>query len=254
MVLANNKFNYPDCWDGPAAFQSTIYPDSWTPAHEARKQKTMRYDEEVEQPSVPAFVGSVTDWMHKSSRQSKQGGKPFLNTSSQPVPKCKRSKKKKRYPLSEWPAKKRMATNQLPENQSFKRPKFEASSQTKIIDLTQDENVPPAQKFQSNIARPMTANRNRSKRPNPQQQAANAHQAEAIAAGTDDLLKEIMVQLDSSLIILNKHRDLLRNRWEVDKRLQLLTVTDHLRVLNECFAEAEKGLLGSVDVIQHFIM
>lgn len=89
---------------------------------------------------------------------------------------------------------------------------------------------------------------------NAQQRAAEAHQADAVAAGTAFLLEESVVRLRASVVNLDADREALRVRWEVDKRLQLLKITDHLKTLNDCFARAEEGLRDSVDVIERFIM
>ena len=69
VVLASNKFGYPDRWDGPAAFQSTIYPDTWTPAHAARKDKVTAYEDEVRAPVVPAYAPSAASILRNLPRR-----------------------------------------------------------------------------------------------------------------------------------------------------------------------------------------
>lgn len=81
-----------------------------------------------------------------------------------------------------------------------------------------------------------------------QQRAAEAYQAEAIAAGTKILLEDTAARLKASIYNLDADREALRVRWEVDNRLQLLQITEHLKTLNDCFDQSVEGLRGSVDV------
>lgn len=255
--MANNKFGYPDRWDGSAAFQSTLYPDSWTAAHAARKERksnSMPYDDEAKPLAIPAFVVAATEIVRNLARNSKRTAKGVPGISTRPMPANIRTTGANIHPLGERSVNKRTAATQLPENESFKRPKLEASSQADLIDLTQDENAPPARRPKSNVSRHVAANGHRLNRLNPQQRAAEVYQAEAIAAGTGELLKGVVARLKTSVMSIDADRDALRRRWEIDRRLQLLTITDHLKVLNDCFARTEEGLRGSVEVIERFIM
>ncbi|KAL8905471.1 MAG: hypothetical protein Q9207_002625 [Kuettlingeria erythrocarpa] len=248
VVLANNQFNYPDRWDGPAAFQSSVYPDSWTPAHAARKEKREReelaYDDEAKAASVPAFAISARDIVRTLNRTAKT--KPKGATGANLVS------------LGERALNKRTATVQLPENQSFKRPKVETPlSQGQLIDLTQDENVPPSRLYmpRSNVSRVVTAAKgSQMSRYIAQNRAAEAYQAEAIAAGTTVLLEDTAARLRASIVDLDTDREALRVRWEVDNRLQLIQITEHLKTLNACFDRSAEGLRGSLEVIEKFIM
>ncbi|KAI4282021.1 MAG: hypothetical protein L6R35_005499 [Caloplaca aegaea] len=78
------------------------------------------------------------------------------------------------------------------------------------------------------------------------------HQAEAVAAGTSELLHATVARLKAGVMNVAADREALRVRWEVDRRLQLLT--KYLKGLSDCFALAEEGLQGAVDVIERFIM
>lgn len=255
VVMANNKFGYPDRWDGPAAFQSTIYPDSWTPAHAARKEQitsSMPYDEVAKVPTVPAFAVSALDIIRNLTGKAKPSKKRNSRQTSWSEPRQLQTTGANLEPIGQKTINKRLAAVQLPEDQSFKRPKFEnTSSQTNPIDLEQDENRP----IQSNVSRHMTTTKNNGvHRPNVQQRAAQAYQADAVATGTGELLKNVVTRLKASVMSINADREALRERWEVDKRLQLLTITDHLKDLSDCFGRAEEGLWASVEVIQRFIM
>lgn len=248
VVMANNKYGYPDRWDGPAAFQSTIYPDTWTAAHAARKeQKTssIPYDDAAKMPMVPAFAVSAIDIIRNLKPTKKENNRQLTRL----VPRGLQTTEANLEPLGGRVINKRVATVQLPENQSFKRPKLEDTSSQ--LDLTQDDNHPTP----SNVSRHMTtAKKYGLNRSNAQQRAADAHQADAVAAGTGELLKKVVTRLKTSVMSINADREALRMRWEVDKRLQLLVITDHLKDLSDCFTRAEEGLSASVEVIQRFIM
>ncbi|KAL8842899.1 MAG: hypothetical protein Q9170_000303 [Blastenia crenularia] len=258
VVMANNKFLYPDRWDGPAAFQSTIYPDTWTAAHIERKGKktySVPYDHEARGPAVPAFVIPAAEIVRNLSHKPKRGNKAYPRTSTSFLPSNVSATGANAHPLRERTMNKRMATVQLLRNQDFKRPKLEQSSQAAVVDITQDENAAPSLPHQSNVSRPVSVDKKRGNHaPNAARSAAVAIQADAIAAGTGDLLRSIVTRLNTGVETINSDREALRNRWEADKRLQLLTITDHLKILNECFARAEEGLRGSLEVIKRFIL
>ncbi|KAL8944903.1 MAG: hypothetical protein Q9216_000193, partial [Gyalolechia sp. 2 TL-2023] len=256
VVMANNKYGYPDQWDGAAAFQSTIYPDTWTSAHAARREqrtRSMLYDDAVKVPIVPAFAISATDIIRNLTTKPKPTKKENNRQSTRPIPRGLRTIGANPEPLGGSVVKKRAAAVQLPEIQSFKRPKLEdSSSQSDLIDLTQDENRRPTP---SNGSRHMTTTQKHGlSRPSAQQRAAVAHQADAVAAGTGELLKKVVTRLKTSVMSINADREALRVRWEVDRRLQLIVITNHLQDLSDCFTRAEEGLWASVEVIQRFIM
>ncbi|KAL8972104.1 MAG: hypothetical protein Q9197_002941 [Variospora fuerteventurae] len=261
VVMANNKFGYPDRWDGPAAFQSTVYPDTWTPAHAARRENRAHatpYNDEAPPSAVPAFTISAADIIRNLSRKtSKQSKKP-----KDP----KGASGANREPLGERALNKRTAAVQLPENQSFKRPKLEtpppaSPAQPIRIAVTSLENSRPGtrthQPESSNVSRPVTTTRGYGHPPNrvgAQQRAAETHQAEAVAAGTSELLHATVARLKAGVMNVAADREALRVRWEVDRRLQLLTITEYLKGLSDCFALAEEGLQGAMDVIERFIL
>ncbi|KAL8963098.1 MAG: hypothetical protein Q9193_000591 [Seirophora villosa] len=256
VVMANNKFGYPDRWDGPAAFQSTVYPDTWTAAHAARRDSrahaTPYDDDEAEPATVPEFAASAANLIRNLSSLS--WTKPM---------KARDASGADWESLGERALNKRTAAVELPENQSFKRPKLEtpppaASAPSAQIDLTRGENGRPGAHHltESNVSRPVTTTRghHHPNRLNAHQRAARTHQAEAIAAGTSELLHATVARLKAGVVNVAADREALRARWEVDKRLQLLTITEHLKDLSECFALTEEGLQGAVDVIERFIL
>ncbi|KAL9599415.1 MAG: hypothetical protein Q9219_003852 [cf. Caloplaca sp. 3 TL-2023] len=254
VVLAENKFGYPDRWDGRAAFQSTIYPDTWTAAHASRKEKVTAYDDDSRAPSVPAFVVSATDIVRNlTNSRSRRGRKGATNYSARPAPSHTYARGANLQPLGERSTNKRTASSQLPENESFKRPKTEGIA-TPVIDLTMEENTPLAHRTRSKVSGHQKSTTNRPYRPNEQQRAAAVYQAEAVAAGTGELLHGIITRLKTTLLSIDADRDALRERWEVDRRLQLLTITDHLKMLNGCFEKVEKGLKDSLDLIEGSIL
>lgn len=257
--MANNRFGYPDYWDGPAAFQSSVYPDTWTPAHAARQEhrqrNAMSYDDEARPPTVPAFAVSATEIVRTLNKnaQNWQKSKNWRQTTGA-----------NREPLRERSNKKRTAGVQLLEDQSFKRPKVENRAPAastlgagrifgRSVDMIIDRGV-QARAARSNVSRPVTSQGYHTNRATAQRRAAKVYQADAVAAGTDELLERVVGRLNASITNLDADREALKDRWEVDKRLQVHTVTEHLKTLNECFTQSEEALRGSVEVIEQFIM
>ncbi|KAI4133725.1 MAG: hypothetical protein LQ338_000054 [Usnochroma carphineum] len=242
VVMANNRFGYPDYWDGPAAFQSSVYPDTWTPAHAARQEhrqrNAMSYDDEARPPTVPAFAVSATEIVRTLNKnaQNWQKSKNWRQTTGA-----------NREPLRERSNKKRTAGVQLLEDQSFKRPKVENRAPAANRGVQ-------ARAARSNVSRPVTSQGYHTNRATAQRRAAKVYQADAVAAGTDELLERVVGRLNASITNLDADREALKDRWEVDKRLQVHTVTEHLKTLNECFTQSEEALRGSVEVIEQFIM
>lgn len=67
---------------------------------------------------------------------------------------------------------------------------------------------------------------------------------------TDESLNHIATKLRANLRVINEHRVVLRRQWEMDERLQFLTVSNDLAELNRCFQVAENGIEDALDVVQ----
>ncbi|KAL8682001.1 MAG: hypothetical protein Q9224_006810, partial [Gallowayella concinna] len=249
VVLAKNKFGYPDKWDGPAAFQSTLYPDTWTSAHASRKEhvsKTNTYEDFERHPAVPAFGASATDIIRNLGAQQKY-------TSGS-----------KRQPLGElresW-SNKRPAAAPLP-GKPAKRFRTEVSSSlhsattSHTLTIHQDEpehRLPARPRTAAKVSR-LATDRVSGGNQRHGQRAARTHQAETVAAGTHTLLAKVASKLRAKVQSLNWDRESLRARWEVDQRLQLISITDYLKGVNEHFNRAEEALEAASTLIEHYIM
>ncbi|KAL8734326.1 MAG: hypothetical protein Q9166_001524 [cf. Caloplaca sp. 2 TL-2023] len=243
VILANNKFNYPDVWDGPAAFQSSIYPDSWTAAHASRISRVSAYEDFEKHPSVPPFGASAADIIRGL------------------VTKSHHASGQNRYPLSERgdaSVNKRPAAH-LPGNPA-KRFKSEVTSSQSHITTSQTYAKSQRHKLHllrarsnvSNVPKPIA-----SKNPKAQgvrQRAAQTYQAEAVDAGTDALLKKVATHLKANILSINNDRDALRARWEVDQRLRLTSITDYLKALNGYFTHSEEATMAATELVEHYIM
>ncbi|KAL8802008.1 MAG: hypothetical protein Q9182_004085 [Xanthomendoza sp. 2 TL-2023] len=248
VVLANNKFGYQDNWDGPVAFQSTLYPDSWTSAHASRKEhvsKVNNYEEFERHPAVPAFGPSAAEIIRDLTAQQKQS----TGSNRQPLSERRDSSLNKRSAAAPLPGK------------PAKRFKREGSSSMHSVTTSQtftiyedghEQHAPARPKTATKVSRPATskASRNQSHR----QRAAQTHQIEAVATGTHVLLAKITNKLQAKVQSLNSDRDSLRVRWEVDRRLQLISITDYLKGLNEYFNQAEAAMKAASSLIEHYII
>ncbi|KAL8709441.1 MAG: hypothetical protein Q9220_005824 [cf. Caloplaca sp. 1 TL-2023] len=142
-------------------------------------------------------------------------------------------------------------------SQSQKRFKTEHTSvmlrrSSSSATLVNDENKPP----KTTVPRSLKS-QNRQPLYNPQmaRRIANlAYQAENVDAGTGELLYSTIKRLRASMDSLIKDREALRVRWDADRRLQLVYITDHLTTVNEHFFIAEEALRYSVEVLERQIM
>lgn len=71
---------------------------------------------------------------------------------------------------------------------------------------------------------------------------------------TSRTLHKIVKQLRHHEGLIDVHRDSLRKRWEADASLQLQTVTDHLRDLNDIFRSVEVGIRDAVVIINEHLL
>ncbi|KAL8808718.1 MAG: hypothetical protein Q9223_006447 [Gallowayella weberi] len=249
VVLANNTFGYRDTWDGPVAFQSTLYPDSWTSAHASRKEdvsKMNMYKEFERHPAVPAFGPSAAEIIRELTAQQKH------TTSGS-----------NRQPLSERSGSslnKRSAAAPLP-GKPAKRIKREVSSSLHSVTTSHaftvyqdghEHHAPPRPTTATKVSRLATSKAQRKQ--NYLRRAAHSPQTEAVAVGTAALLATITSKLRAKVQSLNSDRDSLRVRWEIDQRLQLTSVTDYLKGLNEYFNQAEGAMNAAASLIERYII
>ena len=75
-----------------------------------------------------------------------------------------------------------------------------------------------------------------------QGQETRRRRQQLIRNQTTAALKKTIRHLGIAEEDIDKDRDLLRDRWEVDRGLQLQSVTDDLSLVNDCFLEAQRQL------------
>lgn len=245
---------YPDRWTGPAAYQSPNYPDTWKPAEDIGQGRSLPriYEEGGRSPSVPAFVIPAAQLIKDTtSYPDCRASNAAVAPHSKRVPLGPRSVNKRTIdqPRSELPARKR-ARSEMPNFQN-------AANHIPVIDLTDDSPISQVQYVPSRPqqAPPVTnkAMKNRRKRERQRQSSLLGHQARSQRV-TNITLSRVLDGLEGSAFQLDKDRDGLRQRWEVDTNLQLQTVTDHLGELNECFTRAEEAIAEGIAIVRERLL
>ncbi|KAL8659771.1 MAG: hypothetical protein Q9226_000267 [Calogaya cf. arnoldii] len=238
VVLANNKFGYPDRWDGPAAFQSTLYPDHWTAAHASRKEQLSSFNnyEDVDRhPAVPAFAASAADILKDLKTRAKNASgsnrEPLGERSAASI-----NKRPSAAPLPDKPAK-RFKTEVTG---SFTY----VSTSTTHVNHT-GHRLPP----RPNVSRPLRPGSRIIRRP-----GIIPRQPDAITLGTEHLLKRVAARIKTNVLSVNNNRDALRDRWDVDHHLKLNSITDYLRIVNDYFNKSEQALDAAVQVLERYIL
>lgn len=83
-----------------------------------------------------------------------------------------------------------------------------------------------------------------------QQTARQYPTQDRITRVSSEILDNARMKLRASIRAINEDRHALRQQWEVDDRLQLLSVSNDLAELNKCFPVAEVGIEDAIDVIE----
>lgn len=237
VVLANNKFGYPDRWDGPAAFHTTLYPDHWTPAHAFRKKSRSGLDgyEDVDKhPGVPAFAASAADILKDLKTRTKHAS----GSNREPLGTRSAASLNKRIsaPLPDKPA---------------KRSKTEVTGSftyvsTSTTHLTNTGHCLPPRPA---VSRALQPTKGIIRRP-----GAVSRQPDAVTAGTEDLLRIVAAKIKTNVLSVNNHRDALRDRWDMDRHLQHRSITDYLRTVNDYFTQSEQALDAAVHILERYIL
>lgn len=95
---------------------------------------------------------------------------------------------------------------------------------------------------------PGNKNRKATKEDNKGGQAITNHELEQ-RNSTAKVLQKIVTGLQNTEKSIDKDRDRLRDRWEMDTNLQIQTVTDSLSDLNECFTRVEDAVRDALAII-----
>ncbi|KAL8856052.1 MAG: hypothetical protein Q9178_007308 [Gyalolechia marmorata] len=241
VVLAENKSGYPDRWDGPAAFRSTLYPDHWTSAHASRKEHANglnAYGDLHRHPTVPAFAASAAEIARSLTAQPKHAS----GSNRQPLGERGDASLNKRpaAPLPQQPAKR----SKTEVSGSFTY--VSTTTTTHVSGLPKSTRRRPRRTAAINALRPES-------RASPLPAALN-RQRDARSAGTEALLKRVAAKIKINVISINNHRDALRDRWDVDHQLRLNTITDCLRDVNDYFNQSEKALDAAIQLIERHIL
>lgn len=236
---------YPDRWTGPAAYKSNVYPDRWI-ADRMREPKgvTDAYRDGVKPPAVPAFVVSAKQLiknLKSTTRGQRSAGTPTTGANN--------------VALEARATNKRNADDVVDlVSSSPKRAKTEQPATRSVIDLTQDDE--PTTKFLPTGRLPLRSvrkDKNRGAGPKPSQKRRKGTRSgplQDIHGESLGALAKVASKLRASAHALDVDRDTLRQRWEVDEKLQLQRVTDVLAQLNEYFTAIENGLYAALDVIE----
>lgn len=118
------------------------------------------------------------------------------------------------------------------------------------IDLTTDDQ--PAKYVPTRRPQASTkTSKAKKNRPSQKQRKARQRAASDRTSGESvAILARVASKLRASAHAVDVDRGTLRQRWEVDEGLQLQTVTDHLKNLNECLGRAEDGIRDGLGVIE----
>ncbi|KAI4284636.1 MAG: hypothetical protein L6R38_001266 [Xanthoria sp. 2 TBL-2021] len=240
VVLAKNKFGYPDRWDGPAAFQSTLYPDHWTAAHASRKEYISglnNYEDVDKHPGVPAFAASAADIL----KDLKTRRKHVSGSNREPLGERTAASLNKRTsaPLQDKPAK-RFKTEVTG---SFT---YVSTSTTHVTNVRHTSHRAPPH---PTVSKALRATSRIVRRPD-----IIPRQPDAITVGTEDLLKRVAAKIKTNVLSVNNHRDALRDRWDVDHHLKLHSITDYLRTVNDYFTQSEQALDAAVHILERYIL
>jgi hypothetical protein len=252
--------------------------DHWEPAdeHRARKGVLQAYRGARMFPSVPPFVISADQIIRNMDRANNTDHLGYPNFSENA--------------MQIHPARKRMIGAIDYQAASSKKPKLEAANPSTIdgrtvIDLTEETPVgtpvmcsptqlPTLRPALSNITNrasqletltensstrrqtplaPGNKNSKATKEENKEEQAMTKDELEQ-RNSTTNILQKIVTRLQNTEKSIDKDRDRLRNRWEMDTGLQVQTVTDSLSDLNECFARIEDGIRDALAIINERLL
>lgn len=249
---ADRALLYPDHYKGSGRYESYIYPDHW-PAAEMHQQRVMReYRDLGNIPSMPASNARAQrilreelddDAVFYSARRTLSGAS--------------------REPLGARMSNKRTADCFTPRPSSKIRKikedhtpiiKSSQSTQKTIFDLTQEENaIHTAARLCSSRSPLRDITNYRSMLPGrsvkKEQESQQFHQ-QSVRTTTNVSLYKIHQNLKLSQANIEKDREVLRERWELDVDLQLQTVTDDLQTLNEYFSRAENATKEAIAVVE----
>ena len=75
-----------------------------------------------------------------------------------------------------------------------------------------------------------------------------------IYTDTSSILARCASKLRAAANGMAADRESLRERWEVDIKLQLQTVTDDLAELNSRFGDAEQAVFSAIDIIEQRLL
>ncbi|KAG8528185.1 uncharacterized protein KY384_007102 [Bacidia gigantensis] len=271
-----SKPRYPDRYNGPAAFQSSIYPDYWRPdAVRPRKGVVESYRDAARTPSVPAFAKPAHQILGELSQATggKRAGSPATVVGDSVLGFAKNSN---RIPLRPRSNNTKRPTGYFVDvvGSDPKRVKTETSSQRSfgnenapisadIIDLTQDQ---PTHIKTSSSQLPSRAPSTRpgpQVRPVPRARSGN-HRNKAprkrqvpqnvIRDDTSSILARCASKLRAAAHSMDMDRESLRERWEIDADLKLQSVTDDLGDLNAKFHECQETMVQATRIVEEKLL
>ena len=128
------------------------------------------------------------------------------------------------------------------------------STQRIIIDLTQYEDTIDSS-ARSCSSHPALGNLTSYQSMAPGRSVNNKREVQlfrqqSIRTTTNSSLHKILDGLKQSEANIEKDREILRERWELDVDLQLQSVTDDLQILNECFLRAKNTIREAIMIVE----
>ncbi|MCJ1425081.1 hypothetical protein MMC29_002969 [Sticta canariensis] len=235
---------YPDRYRGLGRYKSDLYPDHWVAAEMRQQRMSEDRDLEAKLASVPTFDVSAQRSLRKQLNYDASSGA-------------------NREPLGAKMSNKRTADDFTPRPTSKMRKTREdhttviksyQSTQRITIDLTQEEDAVDSS------ARPCSSHPALGDLTNYQSmvpgrygnnmQEVQQFRQQSIRTTTNSSLHRILDGLKQSEANIEKDREILKERWDVDVDLQLQSVTEDLQILNECFLRAKNAIREAITIVE----
>jgi hypothetical protein len=263
-----NQFLYPDFYDGTgqksngdhedvrlgasANDSSSRYSNFWFSSSSSRHKSVIQAYRDADRMQASPHVSYTTSKVGSGSNNFGNGRPRPRLTGANLEPVCERPSKKRTNTAdflrnTPEPKKVKAETNGVAQT-------IRCGDMDTVIDLTKDDiitNTSPlidlVQDDKMIMALPFRPRR-KSKKPK-QCLPSPAESQSMIRAKTRAEFEKVLLRLRGNEQTLRKNRDVLRQRWELDVELQLQTVTNHLKQLNDCFERAEQAIQEATSLV-----
>lgn len=239
-IRAADRAIYPDRYRGSGRYKSDLYPDHWVAAEMRQQRMSENRDLAAQLASVPTFDVSAQRSLRKQLNYDASSGA-------------------NREPLGAKMSNKRTADDFTPRPTSKIRKIREdhttvinsyQSTQRITIDLTQEEDAVDSS-ARSCSSHPALGNLTNYQSMAPGRSGNNKQEVQqSNRSATNSSLHKILDGLKQSEANIEKDREILKERWELDVDLQLQSVTDDLQILNECFLRAKNAIRDAIMIVE----